>query len=148
MRKPRKKAAQSLTQKRIARLVSEVERSGERIRTRDASMPGLYLEVRSATNAFWMFRYERGGKECWMGLGPYPTFKLDEARERARLARQKLIDGIDPLASRRREVAAEVLAAARTKTFQEAATEYYDQHSKNPRNLRLSRHWQDARFGY
>lgn len=71
-----------------------------------------------------------------MGLGPYPTFKLREARERARLARQKLIDGIDPLASRRREVAAEVLAAARTKTFQEAAAEYYDQHSKNWNNVK------------
>lgn len=136
MRKPQKKAAQSLTDKRIARLVTDVARKGERVRTRDASTPGLYLEVRSASNAFWLFRYERGGKECWMGLGAYPTFKLSEARERARLARQKLTDGIDPLASRRREVAAEVLAAARTKTFQEAAAEFYDQHSKNWKNAK------------
>ena len=58
---------------------------------------GLYLQVLSPSNRSWLLRYERGGRERWMGLGPLHAFDLDEARERARQARQQLADGIDPL---------------------------------------------------
>jgi hypothetical protein len=46
-------------------------------------------------------RYERAGRERWMGLGPLHTFTLEEARARARQARQQIADGIDPLDARR-----------------------------------------------
>ena len=36
-----------------------------------------------------------------MGLGPVDDFTLDEARERARRARQLLKDGIDPIDARK-----------------------------------------------
>jgi hypothetical protein len=61
--------AQALTQKRIDRLPGKVAARGKPIRVRDGDTKGLYLEVRSASNAFWLFRYARDGKECWMGLG-------------------------------------------------------------------------------
>jgi hypothetical protein len=48
----------------------------------------------------WIFRYERNGKTRDMGLGPLHTLGLAEARVRARLLRQQLLDDIDPLASR------------------------------------------------
>jgi hypothetical protein len=35
-----------------------------------------------------------------MSLGPIADFTLDEARERARMARQFLKDGVDPLSPR------------------------------------------------
>ena len=67
---------------------------------------GLYLQVTSPTNCCWLFRWERGGRERSMGLGPLRTFSLPEARERARKVRQLLADGIDPLEARRAEHAA------------------------------------------
>ena len=70
----------SLTVKRIARL-AEPGRYGDG--------HGLYLQVKSATNRSWLLRYERNGRERWMGLGPFHTLDLAEARERARRARQQ-----------------------------------------------------------
>jgi hypothetical protein len=61
---------------------------------------GLYLQVTDASVRSWVFRYERGGREKMMGLGPLHTIDLTTARERARKARQQLLDGIDPLDAR------------------------------------------------
>ena len=36
----------------------------------------------------WLLRYQRAGRERWMGLGPTHVFSLEESCERARQARQ------------------------------------------------------------
>jgi hypothetical protein len=64
---------------------------------------GLYLQVTPTGARSWLLRYERGGRERAMGLGPVDDFTLDQARERARKARQLLKDGIDPLEARKDE---------------------------------------------
>ena len=56
---------------------------------------GLYLQITKTENRSWIFRYELNGHERYMGLGPCADFTLEEARERARLARQLLKDGVD-----------------------------------------------------
>jgi hypothetical protein len=68
---------------------------------------GLYLQVPEPgrkqprqTRASWLLRYQLNGRERYMGLGTVADFSLDEARERARKARQLLADGIDPLEHR------------------------------------------------
>src|ERR1700674_2821653 len=97
----------ALTVKRITKLV-EPGRYGDG--------RGLYLQVTPTGARSWLLRYERGGRERAMGLGPVDTFTLDEARERARKARQLLKDGIDPLDARNeeraRQAAERALAAA------------------------------------
>ena len=80
---------------------------------------GLYLQVASPTNRSWIFRFEREGKERMLGLGPLHTFSLEEARERARLTRQQIKLGQDPLEIRRTEKARRTLEAARNKPFKE-----------------------------
>ena len=45
---------------------------------------GVYLEMSKTGNGSWLLRYQRDGKERWLGLGPLRDFELDEARERAR----------------------------------------------------------------
>jgi integrase len=90
---------------------------------------GLYLQVISLTNRSWLLRYELRGKKRWMGLGSVATFSLEEARARARKARQLLADGIDPLDARRAERAQQAAAAARNKTFSAVAAEYFDAHA-------------------
>src|SRR5258705_10919094 len=78
---------------------------------------GLCLQVTPAGVKSWLLRYERGGRERFMGLGPLHTVSLKEARERARKARQQLLDGIDPLDQRKAERAQHALDAAKLITF-------------------------------
>ena len=69
-----------------------------------------------------------------MGLGGLATFGLAEARERARLLRQQIKDGIDPLAAKRTAKAERELAAAKALTFAQAAQAFYAQHEGQWRN--------------
>ena len=77
-----------------------------------------------------------------MGLGPVDDFTLDEARERARKARQLLHDGIDPIDARQTErtkqKAETALAKAKNVTFQECAEKYFKFHSPKWKNAKHS----------
>jgi integrase len=97
---------------------------------------GLYLQVTDSGVKSWLLRYERNGRERWMGLGPLHTVSLHEARDRARRARQQLLDGIDPLEARKAQRAAQALAAARVLTFEQTARQYFDQHAPKWRNAK------------
>ncbi|MGZ5813555.1 MAG: tyrosine-type recombinase/integrase, partial [Xanthobacteraceae bacterium] len=115
--------------------VKRVERLREPGRYADGN--GLYLQVLNPNNRSWIFRWERGGRERAMGLGPVHTYTLDEAREQARKARQLLRQGIDPLDARRDEQAARAEATKRRLTFREAAERYNDAHERkwsNPKH--------------
>ena len=97
---------------------------------------GLYLQVVSRDNRSWLLRYERDGRERWMGLGPLHTIDLAEARDRARKARQQLLDGIDPLEAKAAARAETALAAARALTFEPAARQYFDAHERSWKNAK------------
>ena len=90
---------------------------------------GLYLQITKAEHRSWLFRFELNGRERFMGLGPCADFTLEEARERARLARQLLKDGIDPLDAGHEQRAKRAQEAAKVITFKAAADAYYDFHS-------------------
>src|SRR5262249_33309755 len=109
-----------LTVKQIARLTAP---------GRSLAPHGLSLQVLSPANRSWLLRYELRGRKRWMGLGSLATFTLEEARGRARRARQLLADGIDPLEARRAERAVQAAADARNKTFAAVATEFFDAHA-------------------
>jgi integrase len=95
----------------------------------------LYLQVTEG-GASWLLRYERGGRERWMGLGPLADFSLKEARARARQNRQLLADGIDPLEQRKTDRAARATAAAKTISFEQAAQAYFDQNERKWKNAK------------
>src|SRR6478672_3659805 len=61
----------------------------------------LYLQITRGNDGgvrrSWTFRYEFDGRRHELGLGPTHTRSLAEARDRARLLRQQLLDGINPL---------------------------------------------------
>ena len=69
----------------------------KRERGKVADGGNLYLQDGSA----WVFRYERDGRERFMGPGSALDVTLAEARDRARDARRLLARGVDPLAERR-----------------------------------------------
>lgn len=52
--------------------------------------PGLYLQVRSPTNASWLFRYQRDKKERWLGLGSLRRVDRERAVDLAMEADRKV----------------------------------------------------------
>jgi hypothetical protein len=125
----------SLTLKRIAKLAKSPGRYHCQF--------GLYLQVPvpgkkpRPARASWLFRYERNGRERWLGLGASHAYSLEEARELARKARQQLDQGIDPIDARRAERAAKALEAARILSFEQAAKQYFDAHERKEPGRRL-----------
>jgi hypothetical protein len=118
VRTSKKKPALALTAKRLERLKTPG-------RYRDGGQRGLYLQVTSPSNRSWIFRFERDGKEFAMGLGSANVISLKEARRKALEAREKLINGVNPLAKKREDRTAEKLKAAQAMTFGEAAEMYF-----------------------
>src|SRR5262245_21381570 len=85
---------------------------------------GLYLEIRRQGNKSWAFRYQIDGKARYLGLGPLHSVSLAEARNRAREARQVILDGRDPIDARRADRAATKAEQLRTVTFAEAVGQF------------------------
>jgi integrase len=91
----------------------------------------LYLEIVWGTTGLsksWLFQYQLHHRRRFMGLGPTYTVSLSEARERARLLRQQLLDGIDPLEAKRERIRAAMAERAKQITFQECAASYINLH--------------------
>ena len=85
---------------------------------------GLYIEVHPSGSKLWRFKYRHLGKDKRIALGRYPEVGLAEARRKRDDARQKLREGIDPLAERQREKLLAQFSAANT--FGDIAKEYID----------------------
>src|ERR1700692_801857 len=84
----------------------------------------LYLKVRPGNSKSWIFRYRTGGKLRDMGLGPFHTVSLAEAREKAEVCRVMRLKGLDPLEERLKEQQARTIEAAEAITFAKCAETY------------------------
>jgi Arm DNA-binding domain len=62
---------------------------------------GLYLVVSSTGRRAWVLRYQVSGERRDMGLGPFPSISLSEARRAAFEARKQIHLGKDPIEARR-----------------------------------------------
>jgi hypothetical protein len=107
---------------------------------------GLYLVVGGPAAAHWELRYQLNHRARWMGLGSARDFSLEEARERARCARQKLADGDDPLTLRRAERAQRAAEAMKVITFGEAAETYFSKYSGSW-SLKHATQWMQSVLG-
>ncbi|TPN28364.1 DUF4102 domain-containing protein [Mesorhizobium sp. B2-3-3] len=116
---------------------------------------GLYLQVTKSTSKkasegevtkSWLFRFMLAGKARSMGLGDIQTFNLKEARERAREARQKVTDGIDPIEQRNeKEKKAAVRAEdAKRVTFKQASERYIAAHKAGWKNAKHAEQWKNT----
>lgn len=102
---------------------------------------GLYLQVSKTGSKSWIFRYMFNKRSREMGLGPWPTFTLAEARERANACRKLLADDKDPLDQRQADREKEQLAAAQRRTFEECAHEYHKLHASGWKNTKHANQW-------
>src|SRR5262245_36508668 len=108
----------ALTVKKVARLMSK---GAPGLFSDKGGVRGLVLHVGGKGNSSWGLRFQVNGRARYRGLGSTRDFGLQEARERAKAARQKLADKIDPLEARKVERAAQALAAAKAMTFKQCA---------------------------
>ena len=63
-------------------------------------VPGLHLRVNQGEGRSWILRVVVDGKRKDIGLGGFPDVSLAEARDAARVMREKIRSGIDPVAER------------------------------------------------
>ena len=82
---------------------------------------GLLLQVTAGGGRSWLYRYQVAGRRRSMGLGSFEDVGLAEARELARAARKRLLDGVDPIEARRAERAGMAVANAKAISFRDCA---------------------------
>lgn len=101
---------------------------------------GLYLQVKPPART-WVLRATIGEKRRDMGLGGFPDVPLALAREKARDARLKIEQGIDPIVARQEARSALRATAAAARTFTQCATGYMDAKSAEWRNPKHRQQW-------
>ena len=85
---------------------------------------GMYLDIQPNGSKYWRFRYRMHGKQKLAAFGVYPDVSLKDAREKRRLARQLLDQGIDPNDHKRKEKRKASINA--NNTFESVAIEWHE----------------------
>ena len=89
--------------------VSEAKPSARERKLSDGG--GLYLLIKPNGTKTWRYKYRFLRRELSLSLGLYPEVSLKQARQRHKLARELLADGVDPNQDKRdRKLAAELAA--------------------------------------
>lgn len=107
----------------------------------------LYLQVDPKIDArSWIFRYPNRNpnaksKTRYMGLGPYPSVSLKEARRLAETYRAMVRAGLDPLDERERERREAFAQTAKAHTFKECAEKLMKAKGPEWENLKHANQW-------
>jgi len=109
---------------------------------------GLYLRVGPTGAKSWVFRFAQNGRTREMGLGPFHTIPLAEARRKAQECRKLRLEGIDPIQHRRAARGQAQLAAAKAMSFEECAEAYIQAHQAGWRTARSERQWRGSLRDY
>ena len=107
-------------------------------------VPGLALQVLPTGGRTWVLRTMIGTKRRDMGLGGFPEVTLADARSKAREARQKIKDGIDPIAQSQVVRSALRAADAVVLTFRDAASRYIEAHRPSWSNEKHLADWSSS----
>lgn len=88
---------------------------------------GLYLQKRSVESGRWVYRYKHQGRSREMGLGPFPTVSLADARKERDRWETVLKAGEDPMIAReRKREEARLETSKRDPTFEDAANTTFE----------------------
>lgn len=107
---------------------------------------GLVLNIAAGGTKSWLFRYRdrSTGRIRERGLGSVRTLSLKEAREKARVVRQQLLDGIDPIDHARKARAAAKVVTAKAMTFGQCVDRYIAAHESGWRNVKHRQQWRNT----
>ena len=109
---------------------------------------GLYLRVGPNGAKAWVLRYRFGPKRHEMGLGPFPTVSLAQARDKADTCRRQRAEGTNPLEVRRAAQRARQTDSAHTMTFRQCAEAYIAAHSPSWKNPKHAQQWPNSLATY
>jgi integrase len=109
---------------------------------------GLGLQVLPTGGRTWVLRATVAGKRRDMGLGGYPDVTLAGAKEAARVAREKIRMGIDPIAERYAALSALRAMQGKAMNFKEAALAYMATHETGWRNTKHAQQWRNSLNAY
>jgi integrase len=135
----------------MARKIERLSPSGVEKETKPgmyADGAGLYLLVGPTGAKSWIYRFMLNGKAREMGLGPFHTIGLADARKRALDARRQRLDGTDPLQARKDKKAAAKLEQAKAITFKACAEQYIKAHRAGWRNDKHAAQWGSTLTAY
>ena len=115
----------------------------------DGGRSGLYFRVTREGTKNWIFRFMLDGRAREMGLGPWPTVSLADARQQAMDAKRLLLDGDDPIEARKAARQAKRADRAAV-TFAQAATRFIESHCDGWRDPRAAPVWTSSlqRFAF
>jgi len=97
---------------------------------------GLYLQLTPTGARSWLLRATIKGHRRQIGLGPFPDVGLSQARDRARALKERIWNGEDPLADRRRL------------TFAQAVESYLQTKLAEFRNEKHRKQWRSTLDAY
>ena len=111
-------------------------------------VPGLMLQVTGKGGRSWVLRARVAGRRREFGLGGFPAVSLANARVKAAELRDKLAQGIDPVAER--QAARDALLAAERKriTFDQCAAEVVKVKQAEARNAKHAAQWESTLAAY
>ncbi len=102
---------------------------------------GLQLQVSDTGARSWILRVVIGGRRRDMGLGGFPTVTLAGARESARMARDRIRTGVDPIEHGKAARSALLASKATQKTFRQCATLFIDAKAPEFKNAKHLSQW-------
>lgn len=102
---------------------------------------GLLLQITPSGARSWVLRTLIGGKRREVGLGSYPEVSLGAARERARLAKDSVRNGSDPIEQRKAARIALLTQQKRGLTFADAVDQCLINKTAEFRNDKHRKQW-------
>lgn len=109
---------------------------------------GLHLQVLPTGGRSWILRVTIAGKRREMGLGGYPDVPLTSARDKARQAKDKVKDGVDPIEEAKQRQSALKASRASAVTFQDCAERYIKANESVWKNAKSSQQWTNTLTQY
>jgi integrase len=102
---------------------------------------GLYLQVSDFKTKAWVFRYMMAGRARKMGLGDFELVSLKDARKKRDAAYALVVDGIDPIDTRKARKVEQAAEQAKALTFKECAEGYIAAHKSGWKSDKHAAQW-------
>lgn len=111
-------------------------------------VPGLHLQLTPKEGRSWVLRAKVGAVRRDIGLGGFPAVTLAQARDKAREARNKIDQGIDPIEERKAAKSALASAQRRGITFSDALDKFLSTKLEGFENPKHRQQWRNTLVNY
>lgn len=115
-----------ITDREVRALIAKAQREGKVQYQTEGTVPGLTVSASKTGIASWYIRYRLAGKQKERTIGQYPAWGVAEAREKAKVLRREIDDGVD-VAVKKQRLKQEALLAI---TVDMLAAEYFQKAEK------------------